>query len=241
MASAASLPIAFARLFATRMIQVDDPGASGTIYVQNKGIAICEVVTAAGESRALPAAGAFGIGTLLLVIGKTLGGTLTVTGADVNPTLTANGDAVLFIVSDVNGVVGWRVAFQTKNTSQNALIRLQDGVRNLTSVAKSTTATISAAQMLGGYLIADTTSAGFTATFDTAANLVAAIPSAAVGDRIEFIASNAAGGNTLTMAADGSNTHVGTLTVATTKVRKFVIVLTNVTASSEAYTLLGLE
>lgn len=119
MASAASLPIAFDRLFKEGFVQVADPGNAGTIYVQNKGFAICEVETAGAESRVLPAAGLMGVGATLMVVGKVLAGAATITGADVSPILHTAGDVVTFVVSvnDADDTKVWRVLSQSADSS----------------------------------------------------------------------------------------------------------------------------
>lgn len=119
MASAASLPIAFDRLFKEGFVQVADPGDAGTIYVQNKGFAICEIVTAGAETRVLPAAGLMGVGATLTVVGKVLAGAATISGADVSPILHTAGDVVTFIVSvnDADDTKVWRVLSQSADSS----------------------------------------------------------------------------------------------------------------------------
>lgn len=119
MASAASLPIAFDRLFKEGFVQVPDPGDAGTIYVQGKGFAICNVVSAGAETRVLPAAGGFGVGTTLSVVGKVLAGAVTITGANVSPILNTAGDVVVFIVStnDASDTKVWRVLSQSADSS----------------------------------------------------------------------------------------------------------------------------
>lgn len=119
MASAASLPIAYDRLFKEHMVRVPDPGDAGTIYVQNKGFAICEVISAGAETRVLPAAGGFGVGTTLTVVGKVLAGAVTITGANVSPILNTAGDVVVFILStnDASDTKVWRVLSQSAGSS----------------------------------------------------------------------------------------------------------------------------
>lgn len=87
---------------------VPDPGASGTISWTGKGQAICALVTAGAESRALPDASGFGVGTMLLVYGSALAGTATITGAATGSVaLTADGNHVEFTVVEDGGVKQW--------------------------------------------------------------------------------------------------------------------------------------
>lgn len=117
MSTALNLPLQLDRAYRTGFFGVDDPGASGTISFSNKGHAICEVTTAAAESRALPSAAGYGLGTRLLVVLREDGGNLTITGADASVILTAAGDLAEFVVtltesgSTVSHV--WRRAFST--------------------------------------------------------------------------------------------------------------------------------
>lgn len=86
-----------------------DPGDAGVIGIENKGLAICEVVTAGAETRVLESATHFGVGQMLLVVLKTDGGDLTVDSDAADVVMTDAGDMALFQVTDVNGVKAWRV------------------------------------------------------------------------------------------------------------------------------------
>lgn len=111
--SAHTLPIDLYRALATHL-GVNDPGASGTIAWTNKGYAICPVVTAGTESRVLPGASSYPVGTRLLVIFKTDGGNLTITGSDQTIVLTDEGHCVEFVVVDNDGTRAWRVAADSR-------------------------------------------------------------------------------------------------------------------------------
>lgn len=89
--------------------QVLDPGASGVIQVGSTGLALCEVVTTAAQSRSLEAASQVPVGTELTVILKTDGGDLTIaSSADGTVTFSDAGDFAIFFVTDVNGTHTWR-------------------------------------------------------------------------------------------------------------------------------------
>lgn len=94
--------------------------------------------------------------------------------------------------------------------------------------------TLTTAQLLGG-LIIQPASTGRTDTLPTAALLVDAIQGAMVGTAFEFIVKNS-GAGTITVAAGSGGTTSGTMTIATTAIKRFMVVLTNVTVGSEAYT-----
>lgn len=105
------------------------------------------------------------------------------------------------------------------------------------------TATMTAAQILKGVIDAVPTSAA-TFTLPTAALLVAAIPGCRVGTTVDFIiTNNSAGANTITVAASTGTVIAvdGTVTVAQNVCRMFRIVVTSVTALSEAATCYGIE
>jgi len=79
--------------------QVPDPGASGTIGVGTKSLAICEVVTATTESRTLTDASDLPVGTRCIVCLKTDGGDLTIASDDTSVVLADAGDVAEFVVS----------------------------------------------------------------------------------------------------------------------------------------------
>ena len=114
------------------------------------------------------------------------------------------------------------------------------------TVAAGTAKTVTAAQMIGGLVLHDPTGAS-TDTLDTAANLVAAMPGAAVGQSFYFDFVNIADASeTITVAAGTGGTTftyspaTGTYTIAQNAGKRFLVQLTNVTAGSEAYTLYSL-
>ena len=109
-----------------------------------------------------------------------------------------------------------------------------------TQTALTDTATVTAANMLTQVLDGTQTAAA-TYTLSTAALLVAAIPGAAVGSSFMFFINNkSAGANTITVAAGVGGTADGTLTVAQHVIRSFLVIITNVTAASEAYSVYGI-
>lgn len=88
---------------------VRDPGASGTLAFANKGLAIFEIVSAGAESRALESATNYAVGTRVLVVGKTLGGDVTITGAESSIVLTDAGNVAEFVVSLSGNTKVWRL------------------------------------------------------------------------------------------------------------------------------------
>lgn len=110
-----------------------------------------------------------------------------------------------------------------------------------TSINTAGAATLTAAQLLGGIIVRDPNGAGRTDTLDTAANIVAAIPNAAVGDIFDCLIINGAdAAETITLAAGAGGGFDANQTAAARVIpqnasKMIRIRLTNVTASSEAY------
>lgn len=142
----------------------------------------------------------------------------------------------------INRNYGW-VMLVWNGTQWNVLTGTNSPVNfrlNGSVTATTDTATITAAQVLTGVLRGVPTGAA-AYTLPTAALLVAAIPNAAVGMIFDMVISNkSAGANTITVSAGAGGTAEGTLTVAQNAARNFRFILTNVTASSEAYTVYGM-
>lgn len=85
-----------------------DPGASGTVVVGTKSLAICECTTAGAETRVLEAAANLVVGVEAVVILDVDGGDLTIESDDGDVVCTAPGDFGKFIVSKATGVNVWR-------------------------------------------------------------------------------------------------------------------------------------
>lgn len=117
----------------------------------------------------------------------------------------------------------------------------------VTTDATAGAVTYTAAQLLGGFINRDPNGAGRTDILPTAALLVAAIPAAIVGMGFEFtIRNNADASETITLNAgsggtiSGSGQSTTTATIAQNNSKRFLVVLTNVTLSSEAYVIYSL-
>jgi hypothetical protein len=133
---------------------------------------------------------------------------------------------------------------RVRATASNPLgVNYLDGFGTPVSAAPGATVTISAANLLTG-IITYSPSAPNTATFDTAANIVAAVNAnsagAVIGDYITTLIINGNGTNAITLAAgtNGSfDTNQATRTIPVNTSKYVLIRLTNVTAGSEAYTI----
>lgn len=101
--------------------------------------------------------------------------------------------------------------------------------------------TLTAAELIGGIVVADPNGASRTYTLPTAALLVAAIPGAKVGDIIRCLVVNGAdAAETITLAAGSGGAFDANQTAASQVIpqnssKTVTIRLTNVTAASEAY------
>lgn len=148
----------------------------------------------------------------------------------------ATGGAVLLAATGDDTNISLRLTAKGTGVIQTT----QPLVEEMTQTAVTDTATLTIAQLLTK-VIDGTPTAGATYTLPTAANLVGGIANAQVGDSFQFYVNNKSGGaNTITMAAGAGGTADGTLTVAQNVIREFVIIVTNVTAASEAYFVYGL-
>lgn len=110
----------------------------------------------------------------------------------------------------------------------------------VTSLATAGAGTYTAAHMKGGVILRDPAGAARTDTTSTAALLVAAIPAAAVGGAVRFQVRNDsdAVGELITLAGGtGCTLNPTDIVIKPGETKELLAILTNVTASSEAYTL----
>lgn len=150
-----------------------------------------------------------------------------------------------------NAATGTATELSAQGSDTNVSLRLaakgtgviqttQPLVEEMTQTALTDTATVTIAQLLTKILDGTPTGTA-TYTLPTAALLVEGIANAQVGDSFLFVINNkAASALTITVAAGSGGTADGTLTVAQNVIRAFVVTITNVTASSEAYFVYGL-
>ena len=135
------------------------------------------------------------------------------------------------------------------NPSSTGYVRLEGAAALFNSNAgpaatsKSTAGpvTLTAAEVLGGIIVADPNGAGRTYTLPTAALLVAAIPGVQIGDIVRCLIVNGAdAAETLTLAAGAggafdANQTSASQVIAQNNSKNIAIRITNVTAASEAY------
>ncbi len=127
----------------------------------------------------------------------------------------------------------------------NGKVLAESGIVGYAVASANNTAsdlTYTAAQLLGGLYLRDCNGGARADILPTAANMVAAIPGAMVGSAFEFTLRNSSTGNTtITVTAPSAAVTIsGTATVAQNNSKKFLVVLTNVGAGTEAYTIYSL-
>jgi hypothetical protein len=115
------------------------------------------------------------------------------------------------------------------------------GTATVTADATAGANTWSAAEMLGGILLRDPAGADRSDVTTTAALLVAAITNAAVGMWFEFVIRNTADADeTITLTGGVGVTLSGNMTIPRDTDKRFLAVLTNVTAAAEAVSIYSL-
>ncbi|MEN6533685.1 MAG: hypothetical protein ABFD89_08480 [Bryobacteraceae bacterium] len=155
--------------------------------------------------------------------------TLANAAADGAPTLSASGDDVhIGIKLTPKGAQG-RVLLDSEFLSK----------RIASALNTASNLTYSAAQVIGGIVLRDCNGGSRADTVPTGAELVADLPGAVAGMSFEFVLRNTSDAvETITVTApDASVTTSGTMTVAQNNTKIFLIVLTNVAAGTEAYTI----
>lgn len=100
-------------------------------------------------------------------------------------------------------------------------------VMNRVTYATAGNVTYKVSDIIGGFINRDTNGGARTDTFPTAAALVAGIEGAKVGSAIQIFIKNTAGAaNSLTVAIGTGGTAVGTMTVAQSNIKSFLIIVT---------------
>lgn len=120
-----------------------------------------------------------------------------------------------------------------------ALVADLPGSRAAAAVTTAGADTILAADMLGGVILRSGPTAAYGDTFDTAANIVAAIPGAEAGMGFEFtIVNQVAYDNTL--AAGTGITLDGVTLLTASKARRYLATITDAGSGTEAVTITGI-
>lgn len=111
----------------------------------------------------------------------------------------------------------------------------------VSTVATATAVTLTAAQLLGGFILQDPSGGAVTSTLPTAELLIAAIPGVSAGAGFEFTIRNTADASeAITVAAGTGGTTSGTMTIAQSNTKRFLIVVTTAVQGSAAYTVYSL-
>ncbi len=144
----------------------------------------------------------------------TFGGTLGVTGV------------ATFAAQDVH-TEGLTVA-STKPVIGGTIATPKMTVTTKTSAAGYT---ITASELLGGFISDTTSTGGIAATLPTVAATVALLPGYVAGTSFRFVYKNP-GNQTVTLTTNTTWTMVGTMTIATTKQREFIFIVAGATTGS---------
>ncbi|MHB8914725.1 MAG: beta strand repeat-containing protein [Thiobacillus sp.] len=184
------------------------------------------------------------------IAGLALPGNNTTIGSSLIGWNYSNGGGETDLVSAIgggnNGGFRWyqwngSVANQTASLSSSGILVATGASVGAKSAAANATvgnATLPAAQMLTGNILRSGSTAAYTDTTDTAANIIASIPGAVVGVGYELtIANTVAFADTI--AAGTGVTLVGNTAIAASSSRKYVVTITNVT--TPAVTLAGVS
>ena len=143
------------------------------------------------------------------------------------------------VIAEVENVANVSLPLSAKGTG--VVVNTQSLPYFAITVTTETTAaavTYTAAQLKGGLILRNTNGAGRADLFPTAASIVAALPSAFVGQTFEVtIRNTAAAAETITMTTNTGLTLSGTMTIAQNNQKPFLVRLTNVTAGAEAATI----
>lgn len=106
-----------------------------------------------------------------------------------------------------------------------------------TTVTGSAAVTFTAAQILSGLILRDTSSTGVADLLPKAADIVAAINGCQVNTSFRVLIRNiSAGAGTSTITTNTGNTLSGTVAIVFQQNKEFLAVVTNVTRGSEAIT-----
>jgi hypothetical protein len=104
-----------------------------------------------------------------------------------------------------------------------------------TTLSTAGAVTYTAAQLIGGLILRDPNGSGRSDVTPTAAQIVASLPGAAIGQSFQFDLVNTADGNeTITLTAGTGVTVSGTATVAQNNGKRWIVYVTAATAGSEA-------
>lgn len=110
--------------------------------------------------------------------------------------------------------------------------------RKTTAITTAGAGTLTAAALVGGFILRSGPGGNYNDTTDTATNILAAYPGARVGDSFEFTHVNGVA-FIATIVAGAGVTLAGTTANAASKVRKYLVVFTNVDTPAVTITGIG--
>jgi hypothetical protein len=130
-----------------------------------------------------------------------------------------------------------------KSTNNNVPAKTGDvlyaspsGMHRVVSFGYAATVNVTAAAILGGFIIQSTSGGAVAFTLPTVPVLVASMNGACVNNSIRFAVRNT-GGNTLTVTTTAGWTMSGVNTIATIKTGEYLAILTSITPGSETATI----
>ena len=145
------------------------------------------------------------------------------------------------MVNDDKRFIGGAQIFSKDCTVVSNQGRTMNGKVTVTTISTAAAVTYTPDQILGGLILRNTNGAGRADVLPTAALLRAALPEMGVNTGFEFTIRNTAGAaETITVTAGTGCTISGTATIAQNNSKRFLVVFTNVTPGSDAYTIYSL-
>jgi hypothetical protein len=143
------------------------------------------------------------------------------------------------VIAEVENVANVSLPLTAKGTGVVANTQSLPYFKVTVATVDTTAAvTYTAAQIKGGLILRDPNSSGRSDLFPTAADIVAALPSAFVDQAfVVTIRNTADAAETITMTTNTGLTLSGTMTIAQSNQKSFLVRLTNVTSGAAAVTI----
>jgi hypothetical protein len=143
------------------------------------------------------------------------------------------------VIAEVENVANVSLPLTAKGTGVVANTQSLPYFKVTVATVDTTAAvTYTAAQIKGGLILRDPNGSGRSDLFPTAADIVAALPSAFVDQAfVVTIRNTADAAETITMTTNTGLTLSGTMTIAQSNQKSFLVRLTNVTSGAAAVTI----
>ena len=196
--------------------------APSTIHIADTSNTAVQLVTIGSKAAAANITtiqGGNGVGAIALT--PTGAGSIVIGATDGTGAITlGNSTGAQTVNIGIGGTAAKTVVIGDTNTSSRVTINAGTGLivtnggtaRNVTGSAINSTATATAAQMVGG-LITSTSAIATDITTPTATAIAALIPGAAQGTSFDLLIDNSAGASLVTLVLDGSITVPSTVVI----------------------------